>query len=450
MENTLSSRFENYIDQHTLFTTDDRIVVAVSGGVDSMVLLSLMSRAGYKIGVAHCNFALRDSESDQDEELVRQTAEDLGIPFHNRRFDTHAEMERTGESVQVAARRLRYTWFEELCREHGYSAVAIAHHADDSIETFFINLFRGTGLKGLTGISIVNGRVVRPLLFATRREILEYAAENKIHYREDSSNRSTKYLRNKIRLGLIPRLIDISPNFSATMGQNVQRLTAAQLFINHGIAQIRQQIEEHRDGLVYIHPERIDSGYPVGFVIYEILNDGYGFKGDVVDALVDTLRSGTTGRRFYARDHVAYVDRGSIIVAPIADDDPCSIAVVKGARKAYAGNSLFGFEIVDIDSLESLEVPDNIALIDADTIEFPLEIRRWREGDSIVPLGMTGRKKVGKMLIDMKVSAAEKRRQFVVCDHTGEIVWVADRRLDNHFRITRQTENVLRITKEII
>lgn len=461
MVNTLSQRFEKYIDDHSLLAPDDRVLVAVSGGVDSMVLLNLMARAGRHIAVAHCNFGLRGRESDEDEALVAEQASKLGIVHYNRRFDTHAEMERTGDSVQVAARRLRYGWFEELCREHGYTAVAVAHHADDSIETFFINLFRGTGLKGLTGISIVNGRVIRPLLFATRREILEYATAGHIPFREDSSNSSTKYLRNKIRLGLIPRLKEIGSRFSATMGQNVQRLTAAQLFINHGIALLRERVEERRDGLVVLHPDRIDPGFPIGFVIYELLNDGYGFKGDVVDALVESLRAGNTGKRFYSRDHVAYIDRGTIVVSPIADDDPCAVSVPRGVGKVYAGNSIFYLEVIDIDSLSSLEVADNVALLDADLLRFPLHIRRWQPGDTFVPLGMKGHKKVSDLLVDLKVPMAEKLRQFVVVSKGAspgsadgsdldEIAWVAGRRLDDRFRITRGTENVLKITKEIL
>jgi tRNA(Ile)-lysidine synthase len=449
MESTLYNRFEKYIEQHALVKASDRVLVAVSGGVDSMVLMSLFARGGYDMGVAHCNFQLRGEEADEDEVLVAEAAAAHGVPFYNRRFDTLGEMERTGDSVQVAARRLRYTWFEELCREQGYTVVAIAHHSGDSIETFFINLFRGTGLKGLTGINIVNGRVVRPLLFATRREILDYAAEHKIPFREDSSNRSTKYLRNKIRLGLIPRLQEISPSFNAMMGQNVQRLWSAQLFINHAIALIRAQVEERRDGLTYIHPDRIDAGYPRGFVIYELLNDGYGFKGDVVDALVEALAAGGSGKRFYARDYVAYIDRGTIIVTPVGDDDTCAVEVSRDARKAYAGNSVYMFDMLDVDSVATLEVPDNVALLDADRLEFPLTLRRWRDGDSFVPLGMTGRKKVSDLLVDMKVPLAEKRRQFVV-ESGGEIAWVAGRRTSDRFRVGRDTENVLRIVKEVI
>ena len=210
----LTDRFQSYVERHGLFSRDDRILLTVSGGVDSMVLLSLRASLSYRFGVAHCNFQLRGAESDEDEVTVAREAARYGVPCYNRRFDTAAEMERTGESMEMTARRLRYAWFEELRREHGYAAIAVAHHADDSIETFFINLLRGTGLRGLTGISTRMGRVVRPLMFASRREILEYAVAQKIPFREDSSNRSTKYLRNKIRLGLIPRIREINPKLS--------------------------------------------------------------------------------------------------------------------------------------------------------------------------------------------------------------------------------------------
>ncbi len=448
MDNTLFKRFRRYVDEHDLVAPGDRILLAVSGGVDSMAMLALFAEWGCDFAVAHCNFQLRGAESDEDEELVRTEAARYGVPFYNVRFDTEGEMERTGESVQVAARRLRYAWFDQLCREHGYNVISVAHHADDSIETFFINLFRGTGLKGLTGISIVNGRVIRPLLFATRREILDYAAARKIPFREDSSNRSTKYLRNKIRLGLVPRLREISPSFTEIMGRNVQRLSEAQLFINRSIERLRGEVEERRDGLTYIHPDRIDHDLPVGFVIYELLN-GYGFRGDTIDALVASLREGTSGKRFYARDHVAYTDRGAIVVGPISEGDDCAVSVLRGADRAFCGNSMLLFRFLDIDNVETLAVPPHIALLDADKLEFPLEIRRWREGDSFVPFGMNGRKKVSDLLIDTKVPLAEKRRQFVVLSG-GEIVWVIGRRIDERYRITSKTENVLKVIREIV
>ena len=446
---TLIEAFQRYIDENNLVTHDDRILLTVSGGVDSMVMLSLFVRCGYAVGVAHCNFQLRGAESDEDELLVRDEAARYGVPWYNRRFETAAEMERTGESMEMAARRLRYAWFDELSRAEGYTAVAIAHHADDSIETFFINLLRGTGLRGLTGISTQVGRIVRPLLFASRREILEYAAANHIPYREDSSNRSTKYLRNKIRLGLIPRIREINPKFTSLMCRNLARLTDAQLFINHGIERIRETAVTSSEGIDTIHLDRIDPAFPQEFVIYELLNSAYGFKGDVIDALCRALGQGASGRRFYARDHVAVTDRGRILVAPIAPDDECLTTVEKGAPRSYCGNAVLYYEYCDIDTIKNFGVPEQIAQVDADRLQFPLTLRRWREGDWFIPFGMTGRKKVSDFLIDAKVSLPEKQRQFVLLSGE-EIVWLVGRRIDDRYRLTSETENVLRITKEIV
>ncbi|MCD7970165.1 MAG: tRNA lysidine(34) synthetase TilS [Alistipes sp.] len=446
MESNLLYRFRKYITENGLMDRQDKVLLAVSGGVDSMVLMSLMVEAGYNCGVAHCNFQLRGEEAVEDEELVCRQAEKLGLEHYNVRFDTAGEMERTGESVQIAARRLRYDWFAQLCTNHGYTVIAIAHHADDSIETFFINLIRGTGLKGLTGISVVNGRVVRPLIFASRKEIADYAALKEIPYREDSSNRSTKYLRNKIRLGLIPRIKEITPQFTELMAANVQRLTDAQLFINRAVELIRDRVEQHVDGLIVIDPADIDGSFPRNFVVYELLNK-YGFKGDVVDGLCHALEKGETGKRFYSKDYVAYTDRGRIMFAPVKDEDTCGVDISKEMIKAYCGNSVFFFRFTDIDNIKTLDVPANIALLDADKLQFPLHARKWRDGDSFIPFGMSGRKKVSDYLVDCKVPMAEKNRQFVIL--SGEdIVWVAGRRIDDRYRITEDTENVLKIIKE--
>lgn len=445
----LLDSFQKYIAGNDLATADDRILLTVSGGVDSMVMLSLFLRSGYRVGVAHCNFQLRGAESDEDEVLVENEARRCGVKFYNRRFETAAEMERTGESMEMAARRLRYAWFDELSRSEGYDSVAIAHHADDSIETFFINLLRGTGLRGLTGISIQLGRVIRPLMFASRKDILEYAVANRIPFREDSSNRSTKYLRNKIRLGLIPRIREINPKFTDLMRRNIGRLTDAQLFINHGIERIRSEAVTTDSGIDTIRLDRIDPAFPRGFVIYELLSSAYGFKGDVIDALCHALEHDATGRRFYSRDRMATVDRGTIVVAPIAAGDDCRTTVERGAARSYCGNAALYYEYCDIDAIKNFGVPEHIAQVDADLLQFPLTLRRWQEGDSFVPFGMTGRKKVSDFLVDAKVSLPEKQRQFVLLSG-GEIVWLVGRRIDDRFRLTPRTENVLRITKEIV
>ena len=445
----LLEEFEKYVAQNELFGHDDKILLTVSGGVDSMVMMSLFAASGYRFGVAHCNFQLRGQESDEDEALVAEQARRYGVELFNRRFDTQGEMERTGESMEMAARRLRYTWFRSLCDEHGYTVIAFAHHIHDSIETFFINMLRGTGLRGLTGISVQAGRIVRPLMFATRKDILDYATAHRIPYREDSSNRSTKYLRNKVRLGIVPMLREINPQFTTVMRRNISRLTDAQTFIDRSVELIRRDAMTEQGGLYTLHVDRIDASLPLGYVVYEILNSMFGFKGDTVDALCHALQQNNTGRRFYSREWVATIDRGRIVIGRIADEDTCMTQVEQGVLRSYCGSSVLHYEYCDIDMIDSVTTPDNVALVDADKLRFPLTLRRWQQGDWFVPFGMSGRKKVSDFLIDAKVSMAEKSRQFVLLSG-DDVVWVVGRRADDRFRLTRQTENVLKITREIL
>lgn len=445
----LLEEFEKYIEENKLFTHDDKLLLTVSGGVDSMVMMSLTAAAGYRFGVAHCNFQLRGKESDEDEVLVENEARRYGVEFYNKRFDTVGEMELTGESMEMAARRLRYAWFKELCEEHGYTAIVIAHHGNDSIETFFINLLRGTGLRGLTGISTQIGHIVRPMMFATRKDIHDYALAHHIPYREDSSNHSTKYLRNRVRLGVVPMFKDIKPQFTTIMRRNIARLSQAQDFITSAINIVKSEAMEHSGDMHTLWVDRIRPTLPRNYVIYEILNSEFNFKGDVVDALCRALDSELSGRRFYARDWVAVTDRGRVIVTPIVDEDDCEVVVERGAIRSYAGGSVLYYEYCDIDFIDNLDQGDNVALLDADRLRFPLRLRRWKDGDWFIPFGMSGRKKLSDFLIDKKVSVAEKRRQFVLMSG-DDIVWVVGRRLDDRYAITRKTENVLRVVRDTL
>ena len=441
--------FEKYIEENELFSHDDKLLLTVSGGVDSMVMMALAAAAGYRFGVAHCNFQLRGKESDEDEVLVENEARRYGAEFYNKRFDTVGEMERTGESMEMAARRLRYAWFRELCDEHGYTAIAIAHHSNDSIETFFRTMLRGTGLRGLTGITTQVGRVVRPMMFATRKDIHDYAVAHRIPFREDSSNRSTKYLRNKVRIGLVPMLKEINPQFTTIMRRNIARLSQAQDFITSAINIVKGESLEHDGDIHTLRVAKIRPTLPRNYVIYEILSSEYGFKGDVVDALCHALDNGATGRRFYSREWVAVVDRGDVVVAPITEDDSCETIVERNTVRSYAGGSVLYYEYCNIDFIDNLDQGENVALLDADKLKYPLYVRRWREGDWFIPFGMSGRKKLSDYLIDKKVSMAEKNRQFVLV--SGEdIVWVVGRRLDDRFAITRKTENVLRVIRDTL
>lgn len=445
----LLEEFEKYIEENKLFTHDDKLLLTVSGGVDSMVMMSLTAAAGYQFGVAHCNFQLRGVESDEDEVLVETEARRYGVEFYNKRFDTVGEMERTGESMEMAARRLRYAWFKKLCEEYGYTAIVIAHHGNDSIETFFINLLRGTGLRGLTGISTQIGHIVRPMMFATRKDIHDYAVAHHIPYREDSSNHSTKYLRNRVRLGVVPMFRDIKPQFTTIMRRNIARLSQAQDFITSAIDIVKSEAMENSGDMHTLWVDRIRPTLPRNYVIYEILNSEFGFKGDVVDSLCRALDGELSGRRFYARDWVAVTDRGRVVVTPVVDDDDCEVVVERGAVRSYAGGSVLYYEYCDIDFIDSLDQGDNVALLDADKLNFPLRLRRWKDGDWFVPFGMSGRKKLSDFLIDKKVSLAEKRRQFVLMSG-DDIVWVVGRRIDDRYAITRKTENVLRVIRDTL
>ena len=447
---SLVERFKEYVVQHRLFTHDDRVLLAVSGGVDSMVLMRLMQDAGFSFGVAHCNFQLRGAESDGDELLVEQEVARLGVEYHVTHFDTEGVMDDTGESMEMAARRLRYAWFDELCVAHGFKVVAVAHHVDDSIETHFINMLRGTGLRGLTGIAVHNNRVVRPLMFATREEILTYACTCGVPFREDSSNRSTKYLRNRVRHEVVPKLKEINGQYINVMSRNLSRLDEAQRFIDASVANIKRKVLTKGDNDYVLSVAEIDVALPRNFVIYEILNSEFGFNGDVVDDICGVLDCGASGRRFYAADWMAVVDRGNIIIAAKANDveqDALELCVGVDVATIELGDHVMSFEYLDIERITTLNQGADVALLDADRLSYPLHIRVWRDGDSFVPLGMRGHKKVSDYLVDSKVSVVAKRGQRVLLSG-NDIAWLVGRRVDNRYAITQNTKRVLRVSMD--
>ncbi len=434
-------KFCEYVANRRLIGAGERILVAVSGGIDSMSLLDLMRRAyAGRIGAAHCNFGLRGAEADGDQRLVETYCREHGIPLYVERFDTETEAQEYGESIQMAARRLRYGWFEELCDREGYDRIAIAHHADDSAETFFINLLRGSGLRGLTGIGDRRGRIVRPLLFARRDEVTAYVAEADVPYREDSSNGTLKYLRNRLRHDILPRLESASGNrFGRTMEETFVRLRQTQQFVDLHIERLRER--------AFVTSREIDLRVldPAcrAFELYELLRP-FGFASETVADMVVLLEEcedkedvTASGKRFEAPLWGAVADRGRLLLVPrevepfreelLSEDDP---------RIEWLAMS---------DLPDSLAGPTNVAYLSADALKFPLRLRRWREGDWFIPLGMAGQKKVSDFLVDAKVPVPDKARQGVLV--SGEtIVWLVGRRIDDRYKVRQDARRVVRIT----
>ncbi len=444
---SLVESFRAYIAVHGLFSHDDKILVAVSGGVDSMVLMRLMAAEGYRFAVAHCNFQLRGLESDGDEHLVEEEARRYGVEYHSIHFDTEGVMAETGESMEMAARRLRYEWLDKLCVAHGYDVVAIAHHLDDSIETHFINMLRGTGLRGLTGIAMRNKRIVRPMLFATRKDILDYAIVNDIAFREDSSNRSMKYLRNRVRHEVVPKLTEINAQYASVMARNMMMLDQAQQYIDASIALVKRDALKVYDNGYRLDVSVIDDMLPRNFVIYEILNSEFGFRRESVENICSALDDGVSGRRFYTSNMEAIVDRGSIIVMPRCEADAAGdmLLIDEGDCCHKYGEQVITFEYLGVESIATLNQGANVALLDADKLVYPLSLRVWRDGDSFVPFGMKGRKKISDFLVDNKVSIVDKRQQLLLLSD-DRVVWVVGRRIDNRYAVTNNTRMILRVS----
>ena len=437
----LQSKMVNFIRQHQMATDQDKILVGVSGGIDSMVLLNLLARAGYNVGVAHCNFSLRGEESDTDEQFVRHHCLMSGIPFHSITFDTKQFAKENKLSIQVAARKLRYEYFEELCREHKYTRIAIAHNLNDSVETLLLNLTRGTGLKGLTGIKPVNDKIIRPLLFATRTQIEAFAKQHEISYRDDSSNATVKYKRNFIRHKVMPLLRELNPAADVTIYQTANRLLMAQGLVENQLNQIRQNLVKEEDDRITIDIAKLISQPAANLFLTDFLMK-YSFS-PASAAEVYQLTGCSAGSRVESETHVVYRDRNSLILLPKLQFINHEVEV--NADVTFIDFPVkLKFEIIDVNQAKPLEKSHLVANIDFDKLRFPLTVRLWKPGDRFIPFGMKGFKKVSDFLIDAKVPLADKKRVFVLTS-ANEIIWVIGQRIDNRFRVDEKTRNIFRM-----
>ena len=435
------TRFIDYITNNHLLNPEDKILLAVSGGIDSMVLLNLFAKTGFEMGIAHCNFQLRGLESDEDEDFVSKVAAKHTIPYFSKKFDTAEYARDLGVSIQMAARELRYLWFEEVRLAKNYDYIALAHNKNDVIETFFINVSRGTGIKGLTGIRNKQNKIIRPLLFATRREIEEYCSENKIQYREDSSNISTKYSRNKIRHHIIPEFEELNPGFYRTMYETIERLSEAEKIYAKAIEEKRKEVVIETREKVLIDIAKLKNLHPSATYLFEFLKP-YQFPRQIIPGIIDALK-GIPGKQFLSPTHRLIKDREHLIITEISMEEPKRFYIDDSTTSLTHPISLL---LKRISRTSDFIIPPypNIACIDYDKLNFPLMLRKWQKGDYFQPLGMDNIKKISDYFVDKKLSLPEKENTWILFSG-AKIVWIIGQRLDDRFKVTEKTKEILQI-----
>jgi tRNA(Ile)-lysidine synthase len=428
---------QNHIDKEIPYLNHKKLLLAVSGGLDSMVLLHLFQELKFDIAIAHCNFQLRGVESFGDQKFVQDYADANGVPIYVTQFDTEAFAKDYKLSTQVAARMLRYNWFYELLEEENFDYILTAHHADDNLETFLINFTRGTGLEGLTGIPVENDKIIRPLLFLTRDEIDEYAKEHEIKWREDSSNASDKYVRNKIRHHLVPILKELNPNFMTSFLKTENYLQQSQSMVEDAASMVYQQVAREEGDQVHFDLSKLLQLSNYQSYLYQWLKE-FGFTAwdDIYD-----LVNGQSGKQVFASGYRLLKDRDSLIVCPVTEEETTAeFHISENQREVNIPLKLSLCKVSDI-SIES----NKTIFVNADQIVYPLVIRKWKTGDVFMPFGMNGKsKKVSKLFKDEKLSLIEKENTWILCSGE-EIVWIIGMRADHRFRTVNATNNILKI-----
>ena len=438
--------FLTFLNENTGGASPQKTLLALSGGVDSMVMAELFRRAKVPVAVAHCNFGLRGAESDGDEDFVQKWAERNDAVFHVNKFDTETKAKASGVSTQMAARDLRYGWLEELLRDHGYEYLATAHHADDNIETVLLNLTRGTGLPGLLGIAPVKGCLIRPLLDFSKKEILDFAQKEKIPWREDSSNASDSYRRNRLRHQVLPVLWEINPSLKSTFNQNIERLRAANSLIGRQLADWQQRVVRQKGTCNYLSIQEIRQADEPVFVLHSVL-EKYGFNYPQTRQIVASL-DGISGKQFYSATHVVLKDRDELIIEPLRKvPDFEAVQINADAEKvALPGNADLLTKRISPNRELDFAADARTAYFDAAKLRFPLRVRPWQPGDWLCPFGMGGkRKKVSDLLVGAKVPLTRKNDWLVLLDDEGKLLWVIGLRTDERCRVEAGTAEILRV-----
>jgi len=441
-----------YAARHRFLNAGSKVLAAVSGGIDSMVMLHLLHDAGIKTVAAHCNFGLRGNESNLDEDFVKTEADKLGIRCMVKQFDTSVYAGQNGFSIQIAARELRYRWFYEIAAHENFDFIAIAHNRDDSIETLLINLARGTGIRGLTGIRPQNGKIIRPLLFASRNEIETYAQKHGISFREDSSNTTDKYARNYIRHHVIPGLEQFFPGMRQAIEHSIEHFSAVELFYNEAVEHYKNQLITIKDDLVYIDLQRLVQSSSPPALLYEILKP-YGFSNTIAVEILEKQRQ-SSGRQFFSNTHRLVHDRQSLVLQKLETKTNLKIdnrkSKIENRNEYLIDEQTLSMETPVRLTIEKFDyysgfMPDispNTACLDSDKLQFPLLLRKWKHGDMFRPLGMKNMKKLSDFFIDTKLSLIEKEKCWIMLSD-GQIAWIVGLRIDDRFKINAKTKKVV-------
>ncbi|MFW5974622.1 MAG: tRNA lysidine(34) synthetase TilS [Bacteroidota bacterium] len=436
-------QFREFIDENAILPAKDKVVLAVSGGVDSVVMTHLFHENKIPCIIAHCNFQLRGQASDSDEVFVRNLSSQYGYEVRIRRFNVNQETEQNSQSIQMAARDLRFKWFDELLEEPGLEVVATGHHFDDQIETFFINLLRGAGVSGLRGMLARQGKVIHPLLFATREQIIAYARERGLSYREDQSNKTLKYQRNQIRHNLLPELEKIAPHYRKSFRNTFRYLHHDEIMLKSLVSKTMTEITQHKGEILYIDKSQL-LHIPDKELIIPYWLRQFGFHEDIASKLLQAL-PGIPGKQFFSGSYRITLDRDYLILEPY--DETRDNRVFDILPETSFITVPFGMKLIRQPKKNRIvfTTSSDIAWLDYDKLKFPLKLRKWRHGDIFMPLGMTGMKKVSDFFTDNKLSIPEKENIWLLCSGNGDLVWIVGHRIDHRYRITDKTTEILKI-----
>jgi tRNA(Ile)-lysidine synthase len=429
------------IKRYKLFRETDKLLLAVSGGVDSTVLVHLLQTLDYPIAIAHVNYGLRGEESDQDEEFVRELGKTIKVPVYINRFDTEKIASKTDKSVQMVARQLRYEWFHQLLEEHDLEYIVTGHHADDNLETALFNLSKGTGISGLRGIPVVSNLVRRPMIHVSKEELITYARSHHLKWREDASNEDDKYNRNLIRNRVIPEMRKINPSLSEHYSHTQRRLIGPEKLLKNHVAKIRERsFREFGKGRWELRMNWLEDDEIDLVVLYEILQD-FNFSFSMVDQIFDN-KDGQPGRSFMNARFKLTTDRERLLIEERTEDSPEELHMIWEDQLEVA----FGRFVLNMQETFSIDTgaikSEDMAALDRDRLQYPLVLRKWEAGDSFIPLGMKHQKKISDFLIDEKVSVPAKNEQFVLLSG-DQICWVIGRRISENFKVTDDTDKVL-------